>query len=153
MLQPLRAALDNGQALHSLALTPEQSLAIRSFQLFSEKRRMVIVNLADDDLDAARFEGCAQPGVPVVAVSMSLQLGLAQMEAEERREFCEEMGVTPFDRESLVRRIMDVSGQMLFFTAGDKEVRTWIIRRAARPSRPRATSTPTWPAASSAPKS
>jgi len=27
----------------------------------------------------------------------------------------------------LIRRIMDVSGQMLFFTAGEKEVRTWMF--------------------------
>ncbi len=26
---------------------------------------------------------------------------------------------------------MDASGQMLFFTAGDKEVRTWLIRKGA----------------------
>ena len=29
----------------------------------------------------------------------------------------------------LLRTIMRVSGQMLFFTAGEKEVRTWMIRQ------------------------
>jgi hypothetical protein len=33
------------------------------------------------------------------------------------------------DREALIRRIMNASGQMLFFTAGDKEVRTWLIHK------------------------
>jgi len=128
-LAPLQAAMENGQALHSLALTPEQSRAIRSFQLFSEKPRLVIANVADDDTDLDRFQRQAPPGVPVVAVSLALQLGLSRMEEAERRQFCEEMGVSTFDRDQLVRRIMDVSGQMLFFTAGDKEVRSWIIRK------------------------
>ena len=39
------------------------------------------------------------------------------------------MAVQPFDRDSLIRRLMAVSGQMLFFTAGDKEVRSWLIHQ------------------------
>ena len=50
------------------------------------------------------------------------------MEPPERDEFCEEMGVTMYDRDDLIRKIMTTSGQMLFFTAGEKEVRTWMIR-------------------------
>ena len=51
------------------------------------------------------------------------------MSAEEREAFCQEMHVQPFDRDQLIRRIMHASGQMLFFTAGEKEVRTWLIRQ------------------------
>ena len=29
--------------------------------------------------------------------------------------------------ESRLRHLMDVSGQMLYFTAGEKEVRTWLL--------------------------
>jgi hypothetical protein len=58
-----------------------------------------------------------------------LQIDLAGMEPAERAQFCEEMGVAPFDRDDLLRRIMHASGQMLFFTAGEKEVRTWLIRQ------------------------
>jgi hypothetical protein len=47
----------------------------------------------------------------------------------ERNEFCREMGLQPMDREALIRRIMKASGQMLFFTAGEKEVRTWLIHQ------------------------
>ncbi len=39
------------------------------------------------------------------------------------------MGVGAFDRDTLVRTIMDASGQMLYFTAGEKEVRTWMLRQ------------------------
>jgi ribosome-binding ATPase YchF (GTP1/OBG family) len=49
------------------------------------------------------------------------------MSDDDRREFCEEMGVQIYGTDDLIRKIMDVSGQMLFFTAGEKEVRTWMI--------------------------
>jgi hypothetical protein len=51
------------------------------------------------------------------------------MTPEDRAEFEREMGVGHGDRDSLLRTILNVSGQMLYFTAGDKEVRTWMLRQ------------------------
>jgi ribosome-binding ATPase YchF (GTP1/OBG family) len=51
------------------------------------------------------------------------------MPADEQRAFCEEMGVSLADRAAVIRQIMEASGQMLFFTAGEKEVRTWMIHK------------------------
>src|SRR5690606_892137 len=104
----------------------EQRRAIRSFQLFSEKPRLVVINLADDQQPP---EQPPAADTPTVYVSLSLQMDLLKMSAEERASFCEEMGVAVYDRDELIRTIMDVSGQMLFFTAGEKEVRTWMIHK------------------------
>lgn len=128
-LEPLQAHLESGKSLHGIEMTPDQKKATRSFQLFSEKPRFAVLNVADDERDLERYAKLAQPGCPVTAVSLSLQLELAKMPAEERADFCREMGVTTVDRDLLVRRIMDASGQMLFFTAGEKEVRTWMIHK------------------------
>jgi ribosome-binding ATPase YchF (GTP1/OBG family) len=32
------------------------------------------------------------------------------------------------DRDHVIRQIMAASGQMLYFTAGEKEVRSWLLR-------------------------
>lgn len=128
-LEPLHAHLDSGQSLHGFEMTADQKRATRSFQLFSEKPRFAVMNVADDERDLGQFERLSQPNCPVAAVSLLLQVELARMQPEEREEFCREMGVAAVDRESLIRRIMDASGQMLFFTAGEKEVRTWMIHK------------------------
>ena len=54
-----------------------------------------------------------------------------EMDAEDRAEFEREMGITGAEAGPLIRDLMDASGQMLFFTAGDKEVRTWMIRQGS----------------------
>jgi GTP-binding protein YchF len=126
-LEPLHAALEAVTPLHQLKLTPEQSKFIRSFQLFSEKPRLVIVNIADDDTDPARYAALAKHDMPLIAVSLSLQVELSRLDDVERAAFCQEMGVMPYDRDALIRAIMGASRQMLFFTAGEKEVRTWMI--------------------------
>jgi GTP-binding protein YchF len=128
-LEPILAALESGKRLLDLDLTPVQSRAIRSFQLFSEKPRLAVFNLSDDERDPHRFLSQVPAGTEAVAVSLALQVELARLDERERKEFCREMGVEAFDRDSLIRRIMDISGQMLFFTAGEKEVRTWMIHK------------------------
>lgn len=128
-LEPILAELEAGRPLRQFAMTPEQRKAIKSFQLFSDKPRLIIVNLADDDTDPERFRSLAPEGAELHAFSIQLQMDLAGMEPAEREAFCREMGVQPFDRDELIRRIMHVSGQMLFFTAGEKEVRTWMIHQ------------------------
>lgn len=128
-LEPLLEALEAGSQLRDLDLSPDQKKAIRSFQLFSEKPRLAIFNISDDEANPQQYLDKLPPGAAAVAVSLALQAELSRLSEEERRDFCEEMGVEVFDREGLIRQIMDVSGQMLFFTAGEKEVRTWMIRR------------------------
>ena len=129
LLEPLLAELEAGRPLHQQPLSPEQRRAIKSFQLFADKPRLVVVNTVDDDTQANRFQKLAPEGTELVALSLTLQMDLAAMSPAEREEFCREMHVQPFDRDQLLRRIMHASGQMLFFTAGEKEVRTWLIRQ------------------------
>jgi ribosome-binding ATPase YchF (GTP1/OBG family) len=129
LLEPLLAELEAGRPLHKQPLTAEQRKAIKSFQLFADKPRLIVVNIADDDSQPERFAKLAPEGTELVALSLTLQRDLAAMPAVEREAFCAEMHVEPFDRDQLLRRIMHASGQMLFFTAGDKEVRTWLLRQ------------------------
>lgn len=128
-LEPLHEQLEAGHTLHGVDLTPEQQKATKSFQLFSEKSRFVVMNVAEDEENPDRFLESLPNGIEGVAVSLSLQLELTQMSDDDRREFCEEMGVRIYSTDDLIRKIMDVSGQMLFFTAGEKEVRTWMIHK------------------------
>jgi ribosome-binding ATPase len=128
LLTPLLAELESGRPLHSFPLTVEQRKAIKSFQLFSEKPRLIVINTSDAETQPARFQSLAPPGGDLFAFSISLQMDLAAMSPDERAEFCREMQIQPADKDELIRRIMHASGQMTFFTAGEKEVRTWLIR-------------------------
>ncbi len=127
-LRPLLARLEAGQHLVEAEMSDEQLKATRSFRLLTQKPKLVIVNLADDE-SPDKFAGKGPAGVPIVAVPVSLEVELARMSPADRAEFERDMGVGASDRDSLIRQIMTVSGQMLYFTAGDKEVRTWMLRQ------------------------
>ena len=130
-LQPIVEHLENGKALHEIEMTAEQERATRSFQLLTPKPRFVVVNISDDQTAMMNASELTKVAYPSTAVSITLQLELAQLDPDERSAFCEEMGVTAFDRDALIREVMLASRQMLFFTAGEKEVRTWMIPKGA----------------------
>ncbi|MHB8900499.1 MAG: DUF933 domain-containing protein [Thermoguttaceae bacterium] len=130
--QTLALALERmeaGSPLREEEMTEEQRKVTRAFRLLSEKPRMVVVNTADDEVDPDRYAGCAPEGVPVFSVPVGLELELSRMSPEERAEFEQEMGVGGTDKDKLLRTMLDTSGQMLFLTAGEKEVRTWLLPR------------------------
>ena len=130
-LGPIAEALEEGRSLAASDLTDEQLKATRSFQLLSQKRRLVILNTAEDELHGADLAARLPGAVPRIAVPLRLELELSQLEEPERAEFLSEMGLEAADRDGLLRMLMDVSGQFLFFTAGDKEVRSWLLRKGA----------------------
>jgi GTP-binding protein YchF len=128
-LEPLLAGLEAGKRVHEIGLTPEQFKATRSFQLLTERPMLVLVNLADDDTDAARFTSQSTERRPIAAFPVRLELELSRMTPDERDAFLTEMGLASIDRGELLRRIMDVAGCFTYFTCGDKEVRTWLLRK------------------------
>ena len=56
-----------------------------------------------------------------------LELELSKMSPQDRAEFQQEMGVGGTDRDGMMRTLLETSGQRLFLTAGEKEVRTWLL--------------------------
>jgi hypothetical protein len=130
-LRRVLAAMETGRPLKSSDMTEEELRVTRPFRLLTEKPRMVVVNTADDEAHSERFCEGMPEGVPVVSFPIGLEMELARMSPEDRAEFEREMGVGGTDRDRVIRTLMDVSGQMLFLTAGDKEVRTWIIPKGA----------------------
>lgn len=127
-LKLVLAAMESGQPLRESNMTDEQQKVTRAFRLFSEKPRLVIVNTADDEADPARFTSLSTPEVPVMAVPAGLELELSKMTPEDRAEFEKEMGLVGTDRDHIIRTLLKTSRQTTFFTAGEPEVRTWLLR-------------------------
>ena len=58
-----------------------------------------------------------------------LEAELARLEPEERRAFAAELGLTESGRTRLIHAAFDLLGLQTFFTAGEKEVRAWVIAK------------------------
>jgi ribosome-binding ATPase YchF (GTP1/OBG family) len=125
----IRDRLESGNPILADEMSDEHYHATRSFRFLTEKRRMIFVNTGDDEVDFEQYQRFATDREPVLAASVGLELELNKMEPEEADAFCQEMGLTRVGRDKVVRTIMDNSGQMVFLTAGEKEVRSWLMSK------------------------
>jgi ribosome-binding ATPase len=129
-LEKVLVSLEAGEPLTADKMGDDELKATRSFRLMWEKPMLVVVNAADDDENLERFDRTAADGQPrMIAARVGLERELARMSDADRAEFEQEMGPGGAHRDDLLRAILDASGQMLYFTAGEKEVRTWMLRQ------------------------
>lgn len=128
-LKIVLSAIESDKPLRETDMTEEQLKVTRSFRLLTEKPRLATVNTADDEEDPRRFTAMATDELPVVALPADLELELSKMTPEDRREFEQEMGLEGTDRDHIIRRLLEASGHLLFFTCNAKEVRCWLLPR------------------------
>jgi ribosome-binding ATPase YchF (GTP1/OBG family) len=127
VLELLQEGLELGKPMKEEQLTQEQQRVVRGFRLLSGKPQMMIINTPDDETDLKQYEKYAQSGLPVIAVSLALESELAAMSPEEKSAFLAEMQLPSSDKSAVLHTILDASGQMTFMTAGEKELRTWLM--------------------------
>jgi ribosome-binding ATPase YchF (GTP1/OBG family) len=67
----------------------------------------------------------------VVRVCAQVEAELAELAEAERREYLAELGLAEPGLHRLVRAAYELLELITYFTAGEKEVRAWTIRRGA----------------------
>ena len=131
VLELVQAGLESGNPLQEEQLTPEQQRVVRGFRLLNGKPKMMIINTPDDETDLEQYKKYEQAGMPVIAVSVALEMELAQMSPEEKTAFLAEMQLTSSDKSAVLHTLLAASGQMTFITAGERELRTWLLPRSS----------------------
>ena len=137
ILQRCRAALEAGQPLRALGLSPDEARRLRGFQLLSAKPLLLVLNLdeadlaqADDAVHLAGLEsfmaGAATRAVPICA---KIELEIAQLEAADAAAFMADLGLRESGLDRVIRASYDLLGYISFFTVGEDECRAWSIPR------------------------
>jgi ribosome-binding ATPase len=135
LLVRCKEALDTNTPLRNLEFEREDEKRIRGFQFLSQKPMLLVMNLGEED--AARLHEVEQEyrngplavkaRTAVTAVCGKIEAELAELPAEEAREYLASYGL----KESALQRIISATygllGLMSFLTAGDTEVRAWTI--------------------------
>jgi ribosome-binding ATPase YchF (GTP1/OBG family) len=127
VLELLQEGLESDKPLKEDDLTLEQQRVVRGFRLLSGKPQMMIINTPDDETDLEQYKKYATVQTPVIAVSVALEAELAKMSLEEKSAFLAEMQLPSSDKSAVIHTILDASGQTTFMTAGEKELRTWLV--------------------------
>ncbi len=135
-LESLLESLNNGTPARAIDCTEQQRDWTRQLHLLTGKPTMYIANVAEDGfennplLDKVQ-QHAESEGAAVVAVCAAIEQEIVQLEVDERQEFLAEMGLDEPGLNRVIRAGYSLLGLQTFFTAGEKEVRAWTVRKGA----------------------
>ncbi len=135
LLLRCKETLESERPLRGLALDAESAKRLRGFQFLSEKPMLLVLNLGEGQApDLHRIEqeyrsrlAAGQPKLEVTAVCGKIEAEIAELSAEEAREYLESYGLHESGLERLIQASYSLLGLMSFLTAGETEVRAWTI--------------------------
>ena len=133
ILERVKNALDEAKPARSLNLTEEELLTIRDANLLTLKPTLYIANVAEEDLSAENNyvkkvrELAAQEGAQVVVICAKVESEIAELDADEAKEFLSDLGLESSGLDRLIHAAFDLLGLMTFLTAGADECRAWTI--------------------------
>ncbi|HJU08741.1 MAG TPA: redox-regulated ATPase YchF [Rhodanobacteraceae bacterium] len=136
VLQKLAAGLNEGRAARSLGLSDEEKAQVRDLFLLTMKPLMYIANVPEDGfannphLGAVRRRAEGE-GAEVVPVCAAIEEELAQLDDADRDVFLHDMGLDEPGLNRVIRAAYKLLGLQTYFTAGEKEVRAWTVKRGA----------------------
>ena len=136
LLEKVQAHLDGGNPVRSLGLDANQLADLYNLHLLTVKPTMYIANVDENGfennphLDVVR-EIAAAEGAEIVVVCNKLESEIAELEADEKAEFLQEMGMVEPGLDRVIRAGYKLLGLQTFFTAGEKEVRAWTVKKGA----------------------
>lgn len=137
LIERVLAHLGEGKAARTLDLSDDDRKAVAGFGLLTVKPVLYCCNVGENDLpkgnafsDLVR-QRAANEGAGVVILCGKIEAELAEVADEEKAELLASYGLHEPALASLARECYRLLGLQSYFTAGEKEVRAWTIRKGA----------------------
>ena len=136
VMRKVKAHLDEGSPVRSLALDESEQKLLRELHLITAKPVMYVANVAEDGfednphLDAVR-EYAKQEGAEVVAICAAVEAEIALLDEADKKDFLDDLGFEEPGLHRVIRCGYSLLGLNTYFTAGPKEVRAWTFKAGA----------------------
>jgi ribosome-binding ATPase YchF (GTP1/OBG family) len=131
LLERINAAFEKGDGPASLGLKEDEEKAIRSFQLLTLKPELPFINLGDDRISQPLPTELLGLVPNALRAPAKLEKELEDLSEDDRQTFMQDLGLTGFSRDGILRNIFEAMGQCVFFTVGEDECRAWPIPKGA----------------------
>jgi GTP-binding protein YchF len=128
-----QAELAAGRPARAARVADDDARAWRMLQLLTTKPALFVANVeeasagAGNALSAKVAERADRDGAKAVVISARIEAEIAALDAAERAEFLEHLGLHEAGLDRLIHEAYALLGLHTFFTAGPKEARAWTI--------------------------
>jgi GTP-binding protein YchF len=136
LLERLREAIESQQPISNIELDEEEQAIMKTYQFLTSKPMLICLNLSENDLLSGQYpdrlqveEYSRQYGIPVVALSASIERDITELDEDERDLFIEEAGIDEPGLVKVSRSMYERLGLISYFTVGEDEVKAWTIEK------------------------
>ncbi|MFM8480885.1 MAG: redox-regulated ATPase YchF [Gammaproteobacteria bacterium] len=136
IIRRVRDALNAGQPARAVSLDEIERPIVREMQLLTYKPVLYVANVQEGGfdnnpmLDAVR-KLAASENSQVVAVCAAIEAEISQLDDADRAEFLKDLGLDEPGLNRVIRAGYALLGLQTYFTAGEKEVRAWTVKKGA----------------------
>ena len=137
LVERVNSALDSGKAARTVPMTDDEKKIVATWGLLTFKPVLYCCNVGETDLpngnawsDLVKARAKAE-GAGVVVLCGKVESELAEVGEEDRAELLSSYGLTEPALATLARECYRLLGLQSYFTAGEKEIRAWTIRKGA----------------------
>ena len=143
--------LGDGKPARLAWVAEEDRRAFQALNLLTSKRVLYVCNVDEDSAatgnaysasveeqlaQTARNAGAADPKpAGTIVISAKIEAELAQLPADERKEYLSALGLAEPGLDRLIRAGYALLDLITFFTTGEKEARAWTVRENTRAPR------------------
>lgn len=141
LAEKVLAHFEKGLPARSLQLTSSEREIIAQWFLLTTKPVIYALNISEEDvgkgedeiIDVARVKEVASlEGAKTLLISAAIEEEIAAMEAEEKQQFIQELGIGKSGLDRLVQQCYELLGQISFLTSGEDECRAWTITKGTK---------------------
>jgi ribosome-binding ATPase len=134
LLVKLQTALEAGTPLRRVdGLSAADLTAMSGYRFLTQKALLLVLNVSESDAakpppgDLASH--AQEEGLGLVVLAGAVEMDIAQMAPEDRKEFAASLGLSEPAIDRFIRAAYGLIDLVSFLTAGEDECRAWPIRR------------------------
>jgi hypothetical protein len=137
LAEKVNAHLQTGKPARSLVLTDNERALVATFGLMTAKPVLYCCNVGEGDLPAGNAYSDAvkaravKENAGVVVLCGKVEAELAELPEGDRADLLASYGLVEPALATLARECYRLLGLQSYFTAGEKEIRAWTIRKGA----------------------
>ncbi len=138
-IKKVHEALSAGKPARSVKLEDADILIVSELHLLTSKPILYACNVSETDMQKGgnawveQVSGRAMSeGNNVVVICSAMEAEIAQLPKEDQAEFLSSLSLTEPGLHRLIREAYKLLALFTYFTAGEKEVRAWTIRRGTK---------------------
>ncbi|MDX5327098.1 MAG: redox-regulated ATPase YchF [Bacteroidota bacterium] len=138
LIERIKTHLEGGNSVRSFERTDEENQLIKGFQLLTDKPVLYLCNVDEGSVregnafvDAVRKEVEGE-NAEILVLAVAIEADIMDLETyEERQIFLEDLGLEEPGVNRLIRSAYQLLDLQTYFTAGEKEVRAWTIKKGS----------------------